>query len=335
MPGGQAHTKNAEGREQVKGDAQKDRQQAQAANAGRRRRRRAGRRTLHYFLLLPFFLGIGLILCLTVFFKIEAINVIGSDKYDPLELARVSGVVEGDNLFRISAAAIEENLVGLTYPYIESIEVNRRIPATVEIVVTQSTPSGMVKEGEDYVLITRDGKVLERGLLFIPEDIPLILGLDTRDVQPGEYVGTFTKQPVAIGETEQQTTAREKADEENEAHAEEVKASLVMVEYLLRAMEESGFTSITNVDITDPLNMRIMYENRLLLELGSEADLTYKLELVKAIIQEKLEPDARGTLHADNVKAKKVVFTPEHDYEPPDDPSSAVEEEETDEEEPQ
>jgi cell division septal protein FtsQ len=327
--------KPAEGRKQVKADAKKDRRQAQAAGARRRRRKRAGKRTLHHFLLLTFFLGAGLILCLTVFFKIEAINVIGSDKYDPLELARVSGVVEGDNLFRISPKAIEENLVSSAYPYIESIEVNRQIPATVEIVVTQSTPSGMVKEGDSYVLITRDGKVLERGLLFIPENIPLIIGLDTHDVQPGEYLGMFTKQPSAIGETEEQTTAREEADEANEAHAAAVKASLVMVEYLFRAMEESGFLNITNVDISDPLNMRIMYENRLLLELGSEADLAYKLELVKAIIGEKLEPDARGTLHADNVKSKKVVFSPAHDYEPPDEPTPAAEEEETDEEEPE
>jgi cell division septal protein FtsQ len=331
----------------VKGDAKKNRRQAQAANAGRRRRKRAGKRTLHHFLLLTFFLGAGMILCLTVFFKIEAINVIGSDKYDPLELARVSGVVEGDNLFRVSQKAIEENLIGAAYPYIESIEVNRRIPATVEIVVTQSTPAGMVKEGDSYVLITRDGKVLERGLLFIPEDIPLIIGLDTQNILPGAYLGTWTKQPVATGETEEQTAAREKADEANEAHAAEVKASLVMVEYLFRAMEESGFRSITNVDISDPLNMRIMYENRLLLELGSEADLSYKLELVKAIIQGKLEPDARGTLHADNVKSKKVVFTPAHDYEPPDgstsgelteelrENDSAAAGEETDEDEPE
>jgi hypothetical protein len=318
----------------VKGDAKKDRQQAQTANAGRRRRKRAGKRTLHHFLLLTFFLGAGLILCLTVFFKIEAINVIGSDKYDPLELARASGVAEGDNLFRISQAAIEENLVGVAYPYIESIEVNRQIPATVEIIVTQSTPAGMVKEGDSYVLITRDGKVLERGLLFIPENIPLIIGLDTQGILPGEYLGTWTTQPPGLLETAEQTAAREEADKANEAHAEEVKASLVMVEYLFRAMEESGFVSITNVDISDPLNMRIMYENRLLLELGSEADLTYKLELVKAIIGEKLEPDARGTLHAGNVKSKKVVFTPEQAYEPPDTLKPA-EAEETDEEEPE
>jgi hypothetical protein len=259
-----------------------------------------------------------MILCLTVFFKIETIGVVGSDKYDPLELARVSGVAVGDNLFRASQKVVEENLVGPTYPYIESVEVNRRIPGTVEIVVTQSTPSGMVKEGDSYVLITRDGKVLERGVLYIPENIPLIKGLDTRGVEPGEYLGIWTKQPVGEGETEEQTAARERADEAGEAQAKEVRASLVMVDYLFRAMEESGFLGITNVDITDPLNMRIMYENRLLLELGSEADLPYKLELVKTIILEKLEPDARGTLHAGNVKSKKVVFTPAQDYEPPD-----------------
>lgn len=312
----------------MKGD-NKNRRHQQAANAGRRKRRRTGRRTIHHVLLLLFFLGAGLVLSLTVFFKVEAVNVIGTDKYDPLELAKVSGVAEGDNLFRISKEAIIANLTG-PYPYIESVEVSRRIPSTVEITVTQSVPSGAVKEGENYVLITADGKVLERGTIYIPENIPLIKGLDTTGVEPGGYLGAWEKEPVSEAETEEEDAerkaelkeARLARDAEKAAKAKTVKDSLVMVEYLFKAIAENDFTSITNVDVTDRLNMTIMYENRLLLELGTEADLPYKLELIRETIAS-LPADARGSLDASRAMSKRwVVFAPVEGYE-----ASAMEEE--------
>ncbi|MDL2233008.1 FtsQ-type POTRA domain-containing protein [Ruminococcaceae bacterium OttesenSCG-928-L11] len=283
---------------------------AQAANAGRRRRKRTGRRTLHYLLLLLFFGSVGLVLCLTVFFKIESIHVIGSDKYDPVVLEEASGVVKEDNLLRISKARITENLVNGSFPYIESVEVNRRIPSTVEIVITQSEPGGAVKEGDDYVLITKDGKVLERGTFYIPEHIPLIIGLDTAGVEPGEYLGAWTKTPKGEDETEEQTADRLALDKQKAERANAVKESMGMVENLFAAMEESGFGDITNVDISDRLNMKVVYDNRLVLELGIEADLTYKLEMVYDIIHNRLEDDARGIVRAGNARNKRIVVTP-------------------------
>jgi hypothetical protein len=133
-------------------------------------------------------------------------------------------------------------------------------------------------------------------------------------VAPGDYLGQWKKLPVGEEESAEEKAIREKADEINKEKAERVQASLTMITYLFDAIAESGFSDVTNVDVTDRLNMKIVYENRLLLELGTEADMPYKLELLKVIITEELEPEARGRLSAANAKDKKVLFTPAEDY---------------------
>ena len=295
--------------------AASSRESSQVISQTRRRRQRTGRKTLHYLLLLIILLSAGTILSLTVFFKIEAVYVVGTDKYDPLELAAASGVVEGSNLLRIDKDAIAANLIG-PYVYIDSVEISRRLPATVEIAITQSVPAMAVKEGDSYVLMTREGKVLERDTLMIPDHIPLIKGLDTRLWTPGMIVGTPAPEPPpSVGlETAEQTAARAERNLLREDDALRAKESLVMLKYLFDAIETSGFGEITNVDVTDRLNMKIMYENRLLLELGSEIDLTYKLEFLQLIIKNRIVPDARGVLHAGDASNKKVVFSPAADY---------------------
>ena len=283
---------------------------AQTKNTNRRRRQRgAGRRRSFRAWVLLFILGVLLVLSLTVFFKIESVYIVGTDIYDPVELAEASGVMPGDNLFRIDKEEISANLVN-KYPYIDSVEISRKLPPVVEIQINQSIPGGAVKEGDEYVLITKDGKVLERGIMYIAEDVPLVIGLDTTGWQPGEYLGQWSRTAKPENETESQKNQREEADSQNKKKAEEVEKSLTTLSYLFEAIESSGFLNITNVDISDRLNIKIMYENRLLLDIGSEAYLAYKLELLNEIINKKLEPDERGILFAADAQNKKVIFRP-------------------------
>lgn len=245
------------------------RAQAQAANGRRRTKRRRGKRTLHFALLILFLLAAGAVLSFTVFFKIEAVPVVGTDKYDPGDIAKASGIVIGENLLRIDKDEIQKKLLA-QFPYIESVEVRRKLPPAVELSITQAVPVAAISQGEQVVLINREGKVLERGILLVPEEIPLIKGIDATGKQPGAIV----------------------------ADSDAALEKLGMLQRLMDAMDQSGFTQVTNVDLTDRLNIRIIYENRIILELGSEGDLPYKLEFVQFALQNKLGPEERGTLDA-------------------------------------
>lgn len=54
-----------------------------------------------------------------------------------------------------------------------------------------------------------------------------------------------------------------------------------MLKSLVDAVEETGFERITLVDFTDRLNMLLVYDNRVMIELGSQANLPYKLKFAQ------------------------------------------------------
>ncbi len=249
-----------------------------------KRRRRAGNRTLHYILFTIILLSASVILSLTVLFEVTTISVSGVDKYPPEDLVRDSGVVTGENLFRVDHNAVRENLL-TKYPYIDTVTIRLRPPHEIKLELTGCMAAGALKEGGDYVMITANGKILERGLLYIPENIPLILGLNTNGAQPGKILGMSED-----GKTQDQNIAD----------------ALRMLDYLFKAVEETGFGMPTNVDLTDLYNMKIIYENRLLLNLGTESELVAKLNFLKNMIEEQLSGDAQGLIDAGDIGARVI-----------------------------
>ncbi len=266
-------------RKKTPGSRADTRDRSPARQQVRRRKRRTGKRTLHYLLLLLLVTGAGAVLSLTVFFKIEDIQVIGVDRYEPDTIIAVSGIQKEDNLLRIPTAEVEEKILD-AFPYIESVKVARRFPPRVELQVTQCVPEAAVLDGGRLGLITREGKLLEAGDLYIPPEVPVIKGLELEGFVPGDLLG-------------------------GEEHPEN-QERLWMLDYLFDAAEQIGFGPITNVDVSDRLNMKMVYEARLVLELGSEADMEYKLTFLQEVIHD-LGPEDQARLDATNVRDKRIL----------------------------
>ena len=253
------------------------RRAAPHTNAPRRRRRRR-RSNLHYPVLITLVAAAGIALALTFLFRIETIRVIGSDRYSPSDIIEASGIIAGDNLLRLNSQEIEEAILG-QFPYIESVRVRRRFPPAVQLVVTQSTPAYAVRTVRGIALITEEGKLLEVGETLIPPpDLPVITGLVTDGFSPGQRIDF---------------------DPENAER-------LVMLRYLYEAAENTAFGKITNVDVSNRLNMTLVYEDRLLLVLGSEADLEYKLTFLREVIND-LKPDDQARLDASNSADRRIL----------------------------
>ena len=246
-----------------------------------RKRRRRGKRTLHYLLLLIFVLSAGITLSMTVFFQIEEVVVTGGERYNPEAVVEVSGIAVGENLLRLRTGQIEEEILA-AFPYIATVRVARRFPPRVELILTEYRPEiAVMDEDGELAFLTLEGRVLDRGDLFLPPDLPFVRGISLGDHLPGQALG-----------------GRE--DPENEER-------LVMLRYLFEAAEETDFIPITNVDVRDRLNMRIVHEARLVLELGSEADLHYKLTFLRHVIENEIEPNAQARLDVSNVRERQLV----------------------------
>jgi len=276
----------------------------------------------------------GITLSLTVFFQIETVaaEVLAAEadeqKYSTEEITAASGIVLGENIFLLDTGAVRDKLLA-EFPYMEAVRVRRRFPDEVRIDVTLHTPAAALVAGDEYLLITRGGKVLERGMFFIPEGVPLVRGVYAGDVQPGERLKMSREEEArAARRVKQLEEIMSKPDDdsytdlervlllEEQQHLERdiqrsksVSEAMVMLDYLFDAMDETGFTEITNVDVADPFNMKIIFENRLLLNLGTEADLPAKLTFLKEVIENQIEPDAEGLLSATNIDKRSVVLS--------------------------
>ncbi|MCL2857225.1 MAG: FtsQ-type POTRA domain-containing protein [Oscillospiraceae bacterium] len=217
---------------------------------------------------------------MTVLLQIEEVIVTGAGRYQADEIIEASGIEVGENLLRFNAGAIEGELLS-EFPYLSAVRVRRRFPHTVELVLTQYQPQAALLYDDGLAFIILEGKLLERGARELPPGLPLVRGISLEGLQPGETLGR--------GE-----------NPENEER-------LIMLRYLLEAAEIVGFPPITDVDLSDRLNIRMVHENRLLIELGSEAGLEYKLTFLNHIIQNEVSPTAQASLDASGARHRRII----------------------------
>ena len=100
------------------------------------RRRRRGRGRLGPLLALLCILAAGAAVTVgaTVFFQVEKIEVAGNSRYTDEEIVAVTGIVQGDNLYRINKVKITGNLLH-ELPYIEGVNIRRKLPDTILVTV--------------------------------------------------------------------------------------------------------------------------------------------------------------------------------------------------------
>ena len=144
--------------------------------ARRRGRGRRGRRFgVLYKLLSLVAVCAAAVLALTLFFKVESVEVTGNSRYSAQEIQDACGVQLGDNLYLLSKPDMVQRL-HQQLPYIDEVRITRRLPNTLCVQVTEfSTVYAVEQEGTVW-LLTSGGKIVEtaaeRG------DVPLIDGCE-------------------------------------------------------------------------------------------------------------------------------------------------------------
>lgn len=293
-----------------------------AAVDQRRRRRRTGRQALHYLLILAVATAIMAALSLTVFFKIETVEVTGLTKYAAEEVIQASGVQVGQNLFRVSEKKVNR-LLTQQFPYIQEVTLKRSYPARLTLEVTQAQPLGAALTAAGYVLIGNNGRILEAGVDTVDPEVTIVTGMYLSDITEGRVLGTVVEEgeilyPADMEPLEERDEAgrlksRSQLEQEEQARrqqaAQEEARSFQILTSLAQAISETSFGNITLVDFSDPLNMMVVYENRVIIELGSQVDLAYKLQFVQYVLKENLGEGFQGILDASTAASSKEVWS--------------------------
>ncbi len=256
----------------------KEHQNATPRHSGRKqKKRRKGKLYLFYFLIVLIVCGISVALSLTVFFKLDTIAVAGNSKYTKQQIEQISSAKMGTNLFQINKGKIKDSLQK-QLPYVETADVCIKLPTTLSITIKEATAIGYFEQNNMIYILSSNNKILEA--------IPT-----TSKLSFAEIDGIKLKS-CKVGETA--------------VFADQNFADALFV--LNQTLAEYKMDKITKIDITDYLNLKIVYDNRITITFGTQVDLANKVNLTKNVINNDISRIERGTINATN--SKEVIFKP-------------------------
>ena len=148
-------------------------------------RKRKKRRKKHYFLrfLLVLLAGGAVYAFLTSsVFVIDKIEIEGNTIISDDDIIEQSGAAEGDNLFKVSGHKVRKALKKNCY--IADADIDRKLPDTLTITITERVPVIAMKQGAGYIILDGDGYVLDEADSVMYAT--LVTGLDVTEYKVGE-----------------------------------------------------------------------------------------------------------------------------------------------------
>lgn len=247
----------------------------------KRKLKNSVRNAIVFTLLILVFAAVGVVLSLTVFFKIDTISVTGSGIYSEEEIINACNINNGDNLFLIDKEKSTEKME-CVLPYIYTAEIKRELPSTVKIIVTDAVPAFSIqKDDESFILLDDNFKVLENSAAENSTGTVMITNAKVADANNG-YEISFENAQIAD--------------------------CLVKLAEGIKDVSMSEATAMYSNGLNDNY---IVYEGRIIFKLGSCDDLENKLYRGLASCEElsKSNDKVKGTL---NLSAgKQSYFTEE------------------------
>ena len=231
------------------------------------KRRRRGRFSFLYKVLSVLLICGAIVGAMTFLFRVNEIEISGVSHYSEAEILTAAGVKQGDNLYLINKYDVADDIFA-ELPFVQSVQINRRLPDTLTIAVQECIPVGAVKQDGGTWLISSRGKILasveaEEAMIY-----PVIDGVTL--LSPA--VGTT----IALGEEKKET-------------------ELKMLELFLEMEEKNMLPQLRGVHMGDESVITMDYADRFTVKFAWDADFDYKLQNLQVVIS-KLEVNETGVI---------------------------------------
>ena len=228
-----------------------------------------------------------LLLCLIVspiivfaVFRVKTFKVEGASPYTSEQIISASGIQQGKSLIFAdldeAAASIEKTL-----PYTDNVKLTKKLPSGI-IIRLEETSAGFAVEmsGGMYALTNSELKVLELSG-EVPEGTAVITGAVPVKAEAGSVI-SFS--------------------------AEEEDKTLSLIKQITRSVAENGMEDINLIDVSEKNNIYLIYQGRIVMQLGDSSDLASKLSLGQRVISQEntIDPAQFGTVNL--TVAKKAYF---------------------------
>ena len=240
----------------------------------RARRRRGFSRPLIFVVVV-----VASIFALSLFFRVEDIQVEGNTHYTDDEIIRAIDIEEGDNLFFFDRfAAISRVFSKL--PYIEEVSLKRALPNRITISVAESRAMAYLILGDEEWTMDHNCKILGKAAEGETADLVPIVNFD-----PGTLF---------IGE-------RLTAANGNETPVDYLNEILIQVEGRNLGPE------IDRIDFENPNSPEIVYNGRFTFVLGRYSQVSQKFAILSGTLQALKAGDAGVVDLSDGMKA---IYSP-------------------------
>lgn len=233
---------------------------------------------------------VAVVFGVSIFFRVQNVNVSGVDKYSAWEIMEASGIKQGDNLLSLPNARISGRITA-ALPYIGSVRVSIQLPDTVNIEVTELEVVYAVQDTMDrWWLMTSNGKIVERVLGDPAKGIALIQGVRLKDPQLSELA--------VAADNDEDTVTR---------GSDRLAAALTILQYL---EDNSIIGNVDSVNVEDLGALAVWYDNQYQVKLGDTSRLEYKIRCMYTAIHQ-LENYRTGVLDISfTTWSDQIGFTP-------------------------
>ncbi|MCL2088261.1 MAG: FtsQ-type POTRA domain-containing protein [Oscillospiraceae bacterium] len=254
---------------------------AARATSGRRKAKRRKRNNLLYYILLLFFIAIiGIVLSLTVFFKVESVVVTGINEYSEETVLESAGTIAGTNLFMLNALRLEKKILD-SLIFSDKVSIAKKLPSTVIIDITESRIEfSLPEEGSEtvdeetgeivtlYTHISGSGRIIKNRLPYPADGSVILTGIDIGEKMPGDFIP--------------------------DGGNENWNAAFAVAQ--AAALEE--FEGIIDIDTESIVDIKINYQDRIEVQIGSISDISHKIKMVKHLLTnpENIDINERGEL---------------------------------------
>ncbi len=219
-----------------------------------RRKKRRKKKSKAFFVILFVLLMLAVVIAsVTLFFNIKEIKVEGDSKYLTEEIIAASGIKLEDNMFALNKFKVCDKIESLL-PYVEEATIERSLPNTITIKIKQAKQTAYLETTGGYVLLSSKGKVLEN-TIEKPQGIQL-------------FGSEITANTVGkIPEFKDKIT---------------YEMYITLIEYF----ENYNLADkITMLNIGRPSRLAFEYDNCIVINLGTNENLTRKFEFFKYIME--------------------------------------------------
>lgn len=144
------------------------------------------KRIIKIILLMAFIIGATIFIMTTPIFNVTEINVEGNNRISNERIESLSKISLNVNTYQYSKKNIIENIK--EEPYIESVQVKRKLPSTIIINVEERNRDFFISNYGSYIYIDKQGYILE--ISNEVEKLPEIKGfsISTENLVPGNRI---------------------------------------------------------------------------------------------------------------------------------------------------